>query len=311
MENCDLMSTRQVAQYLDINEKVVYSLISDKGLPATKVTGKWLFPRQLVDQWLENETINYPKSHGPLPPYHGLLVVTGSNDILLDKSLALFNTLYPDHVAVFGNLGSLGGIRTLGQERCHMAASHLLQGKDEEYNFDFAETELGTLPAVVNFCKRRQGILLAKGNPRAIASVADLGKPGIRIVNRKKGTGTRVLLEKELQQAGVDGPGIKGYENEVERHFDVGLEVLTGRVDAGLGIEAVAGLLGLDFLPLRWERYDLLVLKSRFFDQGVQLFLGMLHEPAFRKLVDELEGYDLGICGKMVFPQEKSEPGKG
>jgi excisionase family DNA binding protein len=306
-----MMSTRQVAEYLNINEKVVYSLISEKGLPATKITGKWLFPKNLVDRWLEKETINYPKSPPPLPPYDGLLVVAGSNDILLDRSLALFNKLYPEHVAVFGNLGSLSGIRTLGRGRCHMATSHLLQEVGGEYNFDFAERELGQLPAVVNFCLREQGILLAQGNPKGVAGVADLGLPGFRIVNRPEGTGTRLLLDGELKRAGIEGARIAGYDIELHRHLDVGLEVLSGRADAGPGIRAVAGVLGLDFLPLRWERYDLLLLKSRFFEEGVQLFMGMLHDGAFRQMADNLEGYDLSICGKMRFPQETNDTERG
>jgi excisionase family DNA binding protein len=101
-----LMSTREVAKFLDVNEKMVYSLVSDKGLPATKVTGKWLFPRHLVEQWVEAHTINYPEGAGQLPSYQGLLVITGSNDPLLDKAISVFNILYPDHVAVFGNLGT-------------------------------------------------------------------------------------------------------------------------------------------------------------------------------------------------------------
>ena len=76
------------------------------------------------------------------------------------------------------------------------------------------------------------------------------------------------------------------------------------RADAGPGIKAVAGLLNLDFIPLRWERFDLLVLKERFFEKGVQLFLGLLHDPAFRAQVNDLSGYDLSLCGKMVFPKE-------
>jgi molybdate-binding protein len=89
-----------------------------------------------------------------------------------------------------------------------------------------------------------------------------------------------------------------------QRHLDVGLEVLSGRADAGPGIRAVAGLLDLDFIPLRWERFDFLILKDRFFDKGVQLFVGLLHEPAFKKLAEDLAGYDLDLCSKMVFPQE-------
>jgi putative molybdopterin biosynthesis protein len=304
MDERNLLSTREVAQFLNINEKMVYTLIAEKGLPATKVTGKWLFPRHLVEQWVENETINFPKTRDPLPPYHGLLIISGSNDILLDRTISLFNRLYPENVAVFGNLGSLGGIRALRRNLCHMASSHLLQENEQEYNFGFAEDELGQLPAVVNFCRREQGIIIAKGNPREIQGVADLGKPGLKIVNRPLGTGTRLLLDRELEKAGIEGNRIEGYDREFQRHLDVGLEVLAGRADAGPGIRAVAGLLNLDFIPLRWERFDFLVLKDRFFDKGVQLFVGLLHEPAFRELAEDLSGYDLNLCSKMVFPQE-------
>jgi len=298
------LSTKEVAQFLGVNEKMVYTLVSEKGLPATKITGKWLFPRYLVEQWLENETINYPKPTDPLPPYHGLLIITGSNDILLDRTISLFNRLYPEHLAAFGNLGSMGGIRALRRNLCHIASSHLLQENGQDYNFGFAKEELEQLPAVVNFCRREQGLLLARGNPKGIQKIADLGKPGIKIVNRPLGTGTRLLLDGELKTAGIIGEQIEGYHLELQRHLDVGLEVLSGRADAGLGIRAVAGLLSLDFIPLCWERFDFLILKDRFFEKGVQLFLGLLPEAAFRELTQGLEGYDMSLCSKMLFPQK-------
>jgi putative molybdopterin biosynthesis protein len=298
------LSTKEVAQFLGVNEKMVYTLVAEKGLPATKVTGKWLFPRYLVEQWLENETINYPKPAVSLPPYQGLLIITGSNDILLDRTISLFNRLHTDHLAVFGNLGSAGGIRALRRNLCHIASSHLLQEDGQDYNFGFAEEELEQLPAVVNFCKRQQGLLLAKGNPKEIRTIADLGKPGIKIVNRRLGTGTRLLFDSELNKAGIIGDRINGYQRELERHLDVGLEVLSGRADAGPGIHAVAGMLDLDFIPLRWERFDFLILKDRFFDKGVQLFLGLLPEVAFRELTLDLNGYDMSLCSKMIFPQK-------
>jgi len=157
---------------------------------------------------------------------------------------------------------------------------------------------------VVNFCSREQGILTAKGNPKGISGVADLGKTGIKIVNRHPGTGTRLLVDLELEKAGLRGEQIPGYDKELHRHLDVGLEILSGRADAAPGIRVVAGLLDLDFIPLRWERFDFLVLKDRFFDQGVQLFLGLLHETEFKEMAQDLEGYDLSLCGKVVFPQQ-------
>lgn len=298
-----LFSTKEVAKFLDINEKMVYSLISEKGLPATKITGKWLFPRHLVEQWVEANTINYPEPPNHLPPYHGLLIITGSNDLLLDRTISLFNTLYPEHIAVFGNLGSMGGLKALRQNMCHMASSHLLQENEDEYNFEFADQELDKTPAVINFCQREQGILVQKGNPKNIRGVADLAQPGLKIVNRPLGTGTRLLLNRELSKMGISGEKIDGYNHEVQKHMDIGIEILSGHADAGPGIKPVASILDLDFIPIRWERYDLLVSKERFFDKGIQLFVGVLHEHAFYDMAEKIDGYDISLSGKMVFPQ--------
>lgn len=305
MEEKIFLNTKQVAELLNINEKMVYSMINEKGLPAVKATGKWLFPKHLVEQWLEGQTLNYPKAVNPLPPYHGLLIICGSNDVLLEKTMTLFNWQFPEHTAVFGNMGSLGGLKSLKNNLCHMATSHLLQENEREYNFDFANEELGQVPAVVNFCRREQGILIPKGNPKGISGVEDLKKNGIKIVNRPEGTGTRLLIDGELKKAGIDGKTIEGYDIEVQRHIDVGLEVLSGRADAGPAIRTVASLLDLDFIPLRMERFDLIIFKDRFFDQGIQLFLGLLRTEAFKKLAGELDGYDLSITGEMVYPREE------
>lgn len=299
-----LLSTKEVAQFLGVNEKMVYTLIAEKGLPATKITGKWLFPQHLVEQWIEANTLNYPDPPRRLPPYEGLLIVAGSNDPLLEKTLALFNRRYPDHIGVLGNLGSLGGLRALRRNLCHMATSHLIQDDEADYNFEYADRELERRPAVVNFCRREQGLLVARGNPHGIQAVADLAQPGIILVNRPNTTGTRLLLDRELAKAGIDGEAIDGYHQTVMRHLDVGLEISSGRADVGPGIRAVAGMLGLDFVPLRWERYDLLITKERFFDPGVQLLLGLLPDEEFRQLAGALEGYDVSSSGKMVYPSE-------
>jgi putative molybdopterin biosynthesis protein len=304
MEEKTLLSTRELAKFLSINEKMVYTLVAEKNLPATKATGKWLFPRHLVEQWLEAQTINFPKQPDPLPPYDGLLIIAGSNDILLDRTISMINQLYPEEMVAFGNMGSLGGIRALRQNHCHIASSHLIQKDGEEYNFGFAIDELGQMPGIINFCRREQGLLIEKGNPRNIRSVADLNQVGIKIINRPLGTGTRLLLDEELAKVGIEGNQIDGYTREVSRHLDLGLEVLSGRAHAGPCIRAVAELLGLDFVPIKWESFDLLIQKDRFFDKGVQRFLGFLSEPSFKKLDEDLAGYDLGVSGKMLFPKE-------
>ncbi len=298
-----LFTTKEVARFLNINEKLVYGLISEKGLPASKITGKWVFPRHLVEQWVETSTINYPRSDTSHTVSQAVIVIAGSNDLLLDRLISLYNTRFPEEIAVFGNLGSMGGLLALRKNQCHIASSHLLQENGEDYNFEFADRELDYMPAVINFCRREQGILVKKGNPGNIESISEFARSKIRIVNRPLGTGTRLLLDQELKTAGVSGDELEGYDSEVRSHIEVGLEILAGRADAGLGIHAVAGLLDLGFVPFRWERYDLMIFKERFFEAGIQQFLGLLRDEQFVEIASSLKGYDVRISGQMVFPK--------
>jgi putative molybdopterin biosynthesis protein len=296
------ITTKEVAKLLKVNEKMVYSLINDKGLPATKVTGKWMFPQRLVEEWLEMNILNYRQSELDMSSDTGRLLLAGSDDPLFQQTLSLFQKKGFSTVAFFANLGSMGGLKCLRRGLCHIGVCHLLQDDNQEYNFDFAEQELDRSPVFVNFSKREQGILIQKGNPKNIRSISDLARPDIRIVNRPLGTGTRLLLDYEIAKSDISTDEISGYHHEVSRHLDVGLEIVAGKADAGPAIRAVAGLLNLDFMPLRWERFDLLIARERFFEQGVQQFMGLLHDVSFQQLAETFVGYDLSLCGKMVFP---------
>ena len=299
-----MLTVKEAASYLKINEKMIYTLVAEKKLPATKITGKWLFSKALIDQWLLAHTKNAPPHEQNQPTDEELLIITGSNDILLDCLIFHYNQAYPDQFAVFGNMGSMGGIQALKKKRCDIATSHLVQEDEQEYNFAFIDLDFDPSPAVVNFCRREQGLLLQPGNPRNIKNIADLGQPGIRIVNRALGTGTRLLLDRELGKAGLKGETINGYSDIIGNHLHVGIEILQGKADAGPAIRPVASLLGLDFLPLRWERYDFLINKERFFAKVVQQFIGLLNEPFFKKTAATIDGYDTSSAGHMIYPQE-------
>ena len=300
----EMLTTKEVANFLHVNEKMVYSLISEKGLPASKVTGKWLFPIDLVRQWVETGTENYPET-AQLPPYHGLVLISGSNDLLLDRLISTFNLKHREHLAMFGITGSMGGLQALRQNLCHIATSHLL-ADNKDYNFPYIKDEMVQAPAVVNLCLREQGLMVEKGNPHGIGCVTDLKKKGVKVVNRLLGTGTRQLFDRELKQAGIRGETLSGYDNCVARHMDVGLAVLSGRAHTGPGIRAVANLLDLDFISLGWERFDLLIKKDRFFDQGIQLFLSLLKGKMIQRAAEEYGGYDLAYTGKMIYPETES-----
>lgn len=300
-----LLSTKEVAELLHIHEKMVYALVSEKAMPATKIAGKWLFPGHLVEQWVENNTINFPNHARPLVSNQQLIVLAGSNDPLLDQTISMFNRNFSGHLAVFGNVGSMGGVQALRNNLCHIAASHLIQDDEEDYNFQYAAQEMEQAPIVVNFCRRQQGLLFRRDNPFAIQAVSDLATPGLRLVNRALGTGTRLLLDHELQKAGLRGDKIPGYTNEVSRHMDVGMEILAGRADVGPAIATVAHSLDLGFLPIRWERFDLLVSRKVFFEKSIQAFFGLIQTEQFRQLAAALTGYDLTMAGKIVFQESQ------
>lgn len=295
------LNTKEVARLLHVNEKVVYSLVSDKGLPATKVTGKWLFPRNLVEEWLDLYIVNLPVS-GNLSLESGRLFLAGSDDLLIQRALALYNSQSPESVGFFANIGSMGGLKALRQGTCHIAACHLLQDDNKEYNFQFADTELDRSPVFINFSKRQQGLLVAKGNPKEIFSVTDLAREDVKIVNRPLNTGTRLLLDYEISRSEISSTGISGYQEEVSRHIDAGFAVLNNNADAAPAIRPVAELLGLDFLPLRWERFDLLINRDRFFEPAIQRFVNLLHDPLFRAEAEKFIGYDMSLSGKMIYP---------
>lgn len=297
-----LLTTKDVAELLKVNEKMVYSLVQDKGLPGTKVTGKWLFPRHLVEEWLEGHILNYEGMADALSSENGLLLLAGSDDPLFQKTLGLFRRKHPDIIAFFANLGSMGGLLSMRRGLCHIGVCHLLQEDESDYNFSFAEQELTRPPVFINFSCRQQGILVPPGNPKGIHSINDFARDDVRIVNRPLGTGTRLLLDYEVARSDITTEDITGYEEEVSRHLDAGIEVLTGRADAAPAIQAVAGILGLGFIPLRWERFDLLIRRERFFEKGVQRFMSLLHDPEFRDLARSLPGYDVSLCGKIIYP---------
>jgi excisionase family DNA binding protein len=295
------LTTKEVAQLLQINEKGVYALVSEKGLPATKVTGKWLFPRHFVEEWLDLSIVNVPTAASSSLD-GGRLFIAGSDDLLFQRVIGIYNSQNRDDVAFFANIGSMGGLLALRQRRCHIGVCHLLQDDKEEYNFRFAEKEMDQSPVFINFSRREQGLIIAGGNPKNINSVGDLARDGVKIVNRPLNTGTRLLLDYEISRSDISADDISGYEDEVGRHLEAGLAVLGGKADAAPAIRPVAELLGLDFLPLRWERFDLLINRDRFFEPSVQRFINLLHDPVFKEIAREYVGYDLSTSGKMVYP---------
>jgi excisionase family DNA binding protein len=301
----EIMSTKEVAQYLGIHEKQVYALIKSKRIPSTRVTGKWIFPKKLIDEWIDtNARAGMAEARRKSKQIEGALLASGSNDPILDILKTYIRKAYPEFYIFSANTGSTDGLKALNQGYTDIAWSHLLYPKSGQYNIPFLSTYLPNLKAVViNLFNRDLGFLVAPGNPLNIHGFKDLAKPKIRFINRQKGSGTRVLLDHHLRELKIPASSIKGYENEVYTHFEVGLSILAKETDVGLATGSVSKLLGLSFIPLTQESFDMLLDQSTFFERGVQAFIEILNSKEFRSRVENLGSYDFKNSGKIIYSQ--------
>ncbi len=234
----------------------------------------------------------------------GTLVALGSHDNTLDLLATLLHRRDPRLRLSSGHVGSQGGLMALAQGRAHFGGSHLFDPETNTYNVPYIKRYLPTLPLkLINLAWREQGLMVAAGNPKNIRTVKDLTRPGVRFINRQRGAGTRLLLDYLLKENGLDPAMVQGYQREEYTHMAVAVNVHSGTADAGLGILAAAKALGLDFVPLTPERYDLVVPDSTFNDPRFQILLEVIRSQEYQEAAAALGGYDLKDCGKIVWEQ--------
>ena len=226
--------------------------------------------------------------------------VLGSHDPLIDEAAdALRQTDIRAYVSS-AHVGSMGAILALSRGEGQLGGVHLLDATDGSYNVSYVEKFIpdGGV-ALVECVRRAQGLIVAKGNPLGICSIADLANEGIRYINRQKGAGTRVLLDYLLHQASVSPRAIGGYEREELTHTAVAAQIAAGSADCGLGILAAARMYDLDFIPVCEETYDLLVSLAAMESPQVRAFLRVLASDEFLRRLDALGGYSYDQPGRV------------
>ena len=228
------------------------------------------------------------------------LVVIGSHDPLIDIISDIMRRKYPGKYVSSAHTGSMGGIMAVKKRETHAAAIHLLDEATGEYNKSYIQKYLGNERiALVKCARRSQGFIVAGGNPKGIESVMDLGKQGVRYVNRQKGSGTRILLDYLLGRNGMDSSNIYGYEREEYTHMSVAALISAGSADTGLGIMAAAKIYSLDFVPVCDEQYDFII-PERYLDlDSAGNFLEILKSREFNDALMSMGGYTLDEPGKI------------
>lgn len=322
-------TTEEIAKLLRVSKLTVYDLIKKGELPSYRV-GKQMrvdssdleayksrskggrAPRPPAEPAAEEFTASVPGSMQQYRSMHAQfgnlaikpLVITGQ-DTSLDILAKYIEKQNKQVRPLRSFVGSLDSLISMYHGESDVVSTHLFDGNTGEYNLPYIRTLLvGFSYVVINLATRNAGIYVSKGNPHGIASWEDLTKQGLKIVNRERGSGARVLLDEQLRLRGIPQRLLDGYQNEESNHLSVAGKVASGQADAGVGIEKAAAMVGVDFIPLIKERYDLVMLKKSANLEWIETIKSILQSEPFCNELQSIGGYDLSMTGTVVWETE-------
>ncbi len=245
----------------------------------------------------------------PIEEVRRTIVAIGSHDMVLDLIASRLSRIAGGPGLASANVGSMGGLLAIRRGEAHIAGTHLMDEESGEYNVSFIKRYIPNREVeLVHLAARTQGLMVKPGNQLGISSLADLTRPDVRFVNRQRGSGTRVLLDYELRQAGIDSAEVRGYDREEYTHLAVAAAVSGDKADAGLGILPAARAMELDFIPMFSEEYDL-VIPSEFYESDLLApMLELIRSSAFHVEVEALGGYDTALMGSVKTTIGGSQP---
>ncbi len=281
----------EVAQIFQISKHTVYELIKRGELQAFKIGNKMRIEQTEIDRYKENSKAPSKKIQPDQPDIHTSLPVrlSGSHDFLVEhfvkqsaKNLQL--QMQPTYI------GSLEGLMMLYRGQSDIAAIHLLDPTSQEYNLPFInQLFIYESISVIRLASREQGFIVAKGNPKEIVDFNDLVRKDVKFVNRQKGAGTRFLLDSMLSNHEIDPGKINGYENEEWNHLATASAVSRGIADVAFGIQSAASHLGLDFIPIAKEQFDLVFRFTNENKQTLTELINYLQSPVFKNSLTDLD----------------------
>lgn len=304
MEENRSYTTEEVAKLLRVSKLTVYDLINKGELPAYQVGRQKRIDAVDLEQYI-NRSKNLKAN---TPPYKGSLqdsslqtaVIISGQDVTLD---ILANYIEKEGFkALRDYTGSLNSLISMYNGRGNIVSSHLFDGDTNEYNLPFIKKILtGRSYIVIHLVSRWAGFYVKAGNPKNIKNWEDLSRSDTKIINREKGAGARVLLDEQIRIRQISPKEVQGYYTEEHNHLSVATAVAQGLADVGIGIEREAKLVGVDFVPLIKEHYDLVILKSDEQDSLIQTVRNVLNSAEFKNKISCIEGYDTSRTGSVVF----------
>jgi putative molybdopterin biosynthesis protein len=288
----EMMSTTEVADYLRISERTVYDLLKDKKIPSSRVTGKWLFPKKLIDRWVAQNTEYSPAKTRDIAP-----IVAGSHDPLLEWALRESRS----GLAMMAS-GSVDGIRRVIEGEAIAAGTHLIDTESGEYNQPFLRAHYAQSHVVlIHWAARKQGLIVRTDDEKKLNSLAKLKSAKVRVVMRQPEAGAFHLFNHLLSAASLKATDLEQCETPALTDSDLAQRIRDGDGDVGLGCEAAARSAGLAFVLLAEERFDVLMRRRDFFEPPLQALFTFARTTAFQKRAEQLGGYDVSLVGNVVF----------
>lgn len=290
-----LFTTAEAAAYLRLKERKIYEMVAEGTVPCTKVTGRWLFPKAELDQWLASSVTRPAGMARPAPAP----IVAGSHDPLLEWALRESGS----GLATLAVGSEAGFARFIAGESIAAAIHlHALDEPEADANVAAMASRSDVQDTVlIGFCKREQGFLLPPGNPLKINSIEDVIAKRARITMRPKGAGAQLLLLGLLHRAKAALDQLNAVTPVSPTGPDIAQAVRAGRADTGIATRGVANAAGLDFVPIVWEHFDLVMRQRDYFHGPLQAALRFLRTDDFAARAGELGGYDLADTGKVRF----------
>jgi excisionase family DNA binding protein len=292
MQDDVYFSTDEAAAYLRLKERKLYELVAEGAIPCSKVTGKWLFPRAALDRWVAAGLARPAGFVADAPPP----IVGGSHDPLLEWALRQSGS----GLALLTE-GSEAGLDRLERNEVIAAGIHLHgAGDDEIANTQAVAARAGLHDAVVlGFARREQGFLVAPGNPLEIGTLSDVARRAARIGLRPAGAGAQLLLEAIAAKAAIPLDALRRAPAPYPTGPDLAVALRAGEIDCGIATRAVADLNGLGFVPLTWERFDLVLRRRSYFEPAFQTLAAFLAQPGFAARARAFGGYDVAETGRV------------
>lgn len=290
-----LFTTAEAAHYLRLKERKIYEMVAEGTVPCTKVTGRWLFPKAELDHWLASSISRPAGLTRPEPAP----IVGGSHDPLLEWALRESGS----GLATLA-VGSEAGFARFTDGETMAASMHLHSLEDAEADANVAAMAgRGDVQdaVMIAFCRREQGFLLATGNPLKIGSIDDVIAKRARIAMRPKGAGAQLLLLALLHRAKASLDKLATASPLCPTGPDIAQAIRAGRADTGIATRSVANSAGLDFVPIVWEPFDLVMRQRDYFRPPLQALLKFLHSDELKLRAQEMAGYDLSDAGSVRF----------